>query len=479
LWYIGVGDANTSTNGGGGDAWSRQSFLGRLNYAFNEKYLLTATLRSDGTSRLPSQNRWQQYPSFGAAWILSRESFLQNQELFDFLKLRASYGKVGNDQIPTDSYTPEINGNSPYPYQGSGSPATNGGRILRIIDPNITWETTTEYDIALEFSLIQSKLTGEVNYYNKRITDLLVNIGTVGSAGDANGLIFQNVAAVENKGIEVALNWRSNIGENWSYTVGGNVTFNKNTVLDVGLGRATQGGSVGGQGPVTSTDDNGHPIGSFYVLRTLGVFNSIAEVNAYVDAEGDRIQPTAKPGDFKYKDVNEDGQIDTEDYVFAGSYQPVAYLGINFGVNYKNFDFTMDIYGNVGNEVYNGKKAARYLGTDNVEADVVYNRWTASNRSQTEPGANAGNLPASDYFVESGDFFRINNITIGYKFPSSVLNRLKISSLRVFATTQNLLTIKKYSGFTAELPGSPISAGIEMDSYPTTRTFAMGLNVGF
>lgn len=479
LWYIGVGDANTSTNGGGGEAWSRQSFLARLNYGFKEKYLLTATVRSDGTSRLPSKNRWQQYPSFGAAWILSREPFLQNQELFDFLKLRASYGKVGNDQIPTDSYTFSTNGNIPYPINGSGFPAANGSLLLRIIDPNITWETTTEYDLALEFSLIQSKLTGEINYYNKKITDLLINIAVNGQSADRDGLIFQNVASVENKGLEMALNWRSNIGENWTYSVGGNITFNKNTVLDVGLGRATPGGSVGGQGPVTSTDDNGHSIGSFYVLKTLGVFNTLAEVNAYVDDEGNKIQPTAKPGDFKYKDVNGDGQIDNLDYVYAGSYQPVAYFGINLGVTYKNFDLSVDIYGNVGNEVYNGKKAARYLGTDNVESDVVYNRWTAANRNQNEPGANTGNLPASDYFVEPGDFFRINNITLGYTLPSSLLSRIKVSSLRVFATTQNPLTIKKYSGFTAELPGSPISAGIETDSYPTTRTFAVGLNVGF
>ncbi|HEU5290676.1 MAG TPA: TonB-dependent receptor, partial [Cyclobacteriaceae bacterium] len=205
----------------------------------------------------------------------------------------------------------------------------------------------------------------------------------------------------------------------------------------------------------------------------------VAEVNAYTNSEGGLIQPNAKPGDFKYLDKNGDGQIDDLDRVFSGSYQPVAYFGLDLGATFKRWDFSMSIYGNVGNEVYNGKKAVRVDARDNVEKDVVYNRWTSSNHTQTEPRANEGNLPASDYFVEAGDFLRINNLTVGYTLPQTILQRIKISSLRVFATSQNLLTIKKFSGFTAELPGGPLNSGIELSAYPTTRTIAVGLNVGF
>ncbi len=479
LWYIGVGDANSSQNNGGGEKWTRQSFLARVNYSFQEKYLLTATVRSDGSSRLPEQNRWQQYPSVGLGWILSREGFLQSQKLFDLLKLRASYGKVGNDQIDAGVFTTAVTQNKPYSFNGSVSHATNGVQINQILDPNITWETTQEFDVAVEFSAFNAQFTGEVNYYNKQVENALIGIPVLKTIGDFDAQIFTNAASIQNKGIEVLLNWRGRINDDFTYTISGNATFNKNNVVKLNGGQRILGGSIGAAQGFTTFTDNGHPVGSFYVLKTLGVFNTGAEVNAYVDSEGTKIQPTAKPGDFKYQDTNNDGQIDDADRVFAGSYQPVAYFGLNFGANYKNFDFSLALYGNVGNEVYNGKKAVRVSGTDNIEKEIVYNRWTSGGKSQTEPGANVGNQLASDYFVESGSFLRINNITVGYTIPSSFLDKFKITSFRIYGTSQNLFTLQKYSGFTAELPGDPINSGIELSAYPTTRTIAVGLNIGF
>lgn len=479
LWYIGVGDANSSQNGGGGDAWARNSYLGRLNYSFREKYLVTATVRADGSSRLPSQNRWQVFPSFGVGWLLSKEGFLQNQSVFDLLKLRGSYGKVGNDQIPTNAFTQTVTLNKPYPFNGSADPATNGAQINQIIDPNINWEITEEYDVAIEFGLFDSKLTGEINYYDKKVANALINVPIPRTVGDADGVILTNAATIQNRGVEVALNWRKSVSDDFSYSVGANATFNNNEVLALNGGRAIRGGSIGAAQGFTTLTQNGYPVGSFFVLQTAGVFNTGAEVNSYVNSDGKIIQPTAKPGDFRYRDVNDDGVIDDEDRVFAGSYQPVAYFGLNGSANYKRWDFSLDLYGNVGNEVYNGKKAVRVEGKDNVEKDVVYNRWTSGGRSQTEPGANAGNQLASDYFVESGTFIRINNLTVGYTFPPALLQKWKIASARVFVTSQNLFTYKQYSGFTPELPGDPINSGIELSAYPTTRTVAMGVNVGF
>ena len=479
LWYLKVGDANTSTNDGEGDAWSRNSFLARLNYAYNEKYLLTATLRRDGSSRLPHKNRWQQYPSFGAGWIISRESFMENQKIVDLLKLRASYGKVGNDQIPTDSYITTVALNLPYPFNGSVSPATNGSQINQFKDPNITWETTEEYDVAVEFGFVQSKLTGEINFYNKKVNNALINKPILNTILDLNHQVLTNAAVIENMGLEILLNWKDEINDNLSYTVSANATLNKNNVISLNGGLPVQGGGIGAaQGFVTNTDV-GHPVGSFYVLKTIGVFNSDAEAAEYVASNGKQIQPTAKAGDFKYEDLNGDGVIDNQDRQFFGSYQPVAYFGANIGVNYKRWDFNLSIYGNVGNKVYNGKKAIRTLGTDNVERDVVYERWTSGNHSQSEPGANTGNLLASDYFVESGSFARINNLTVGYTLPANVLERIRLTSFRIYATSQNLFTYKKFSGFTPELAGDVINSGIELSSYPTTRTIAMGVNIGF
>jgi TonB-dependent starch-binding outer membrane protein SusC len=479
LWYIGVGDANTSQNGGGGDAWARNSYLARLNYSFREKYLLTATARVDGSSRLPSQNRWQTFPSFGVGWLLSREGFMQNQNLFDMLKLRGSYGKVGNDQIPTNAFTQTVSLNRPYPFNGSAEPATNGAQINQIIDPNINWEITKEYDLALEFGLFDSKLTGEINFYDKKVANALINVPVPRTVGDADGVILTNAATIQNRGVEVLLNWKKQVSEIFAYSIGGNVTLNNNKVVALNGGRAIRGGSIGAAQGFTTLTQNGYPVGSFFVLKTNGVFNTGAEVTSYTNSEGKIIQPNAKPGDFRYEDVNGDGIIDDLDRVFAGSYQPVAYFGLNGSVNYKNWDFSIDFYGNLGNEVYNGKKAVKVDGRDNIEKKVVYDRWTAANQSQTEPGANTGNQLASSYYVESGTFIRINNLTVGYTFPASSLGRLKLSSFRAFATSQNLFTLKKYSGFTSELPGDPISSGIELSAYPTTRTVAVGISVGF
>jgi TonB-dependent starch-binding outer membrane protein SusC len=479
LWFIAVGDANSSQNDGKGDAWSRNSYLARLNYAYNEKYLLTATVRSDGSSRLPGANRWQQFPSFGVGWILSREGFMQNQELFDLLKLRGSYGKVGNDQIPTDSYTSTVTLNKPYAFNGSVSSAANGAQINQIIDPNITWEITEEYDAAVEFGLLESRLTGEVNYYDKRVENALILVPVPRTVGDVSGAILTNVASIRNSGVEVLLNWENNVNDDFSYNIGGNVTLNRNEVLALNGGQAIYGGSVGAAQGFTTYTDNGQPVGSFYVLKVLGVFNSDAEVNAYTNSEGTIIQPTAKAGQFKYFDKNNDGLIDDNDRVFAGSYQPVAYFGLNAGFKFRNWDVGIDFYGNVGNEVYNGKRAVRVDGKDNIEKELVYSRWTSGSKSQTQPAATVGNLPASSYFVESGSFIRINNLTIGYNFPSSLLDKYRIANLRAFITSQNLFTYKKYSGFTPELPGDPLNSGIELSAYPTTRTIAAGINLGF
>lgn len=476
LWYLDNGNANSSQNTGNGDEWTRNSYLARLNYGYDGKYLLTATVRRDGTSRLPLENRWQNYPSVGAAWVMSNERFMQDQKVFDFLKLRASYGKVGNDQIPTNAYTLTVTQNQAYPFSGHLTPAVPGSLIQVIIDPHITWEVTTEYDLALEFALLRSKLSGEVNYYNKQLNNGIDRVPISGTVGANPAFIISNVMGIQNKGLEVVLNWKDRINDNFSYTVSANATFNKNQVTALNSGQNIYDGSTGAGGFVTNTDV-GHPVGSFYVLQTTGVFNSAAEVAANnVSYSG----LSKAQGSFKYLDKNGDGVLDPiADRVFAGSYQPVAYYGINVGIKYKNWDFGTNIYGNSGNKVYNGKRASRFAGTDNIEKALVYNRWTPSNLTQTQPAANTGSLPASTYFVESGSFVRINNLTVGYTFRSELLKRIKVSNLRVFAVSQNLFTYKKYSGFTSELPGSPTTSGIETQAYPTTRTVAIGVNVGF
>ncbi len=477
LWYIGTGNANTSTNDGGGDKWARNSYIGRLNYNYNDKYLLTATIRADGSSRFPAGNRWGYFPSFGAGWIISNEGFMQSQSIFETLKLRASWGRVGNDRIPSDAYTVTVTPNLAYSY--SGGTATPGSAITEIKDPNLKWETTTETDFGIEFSALKGKLTGELGYYNKIARDLLINVKVPSVTGDADGQVLTNAASIQNVGFEGTLKWRGKINETISYYVGGNITMNDNQVIGLNGGQPILDGGIGANQQYTTKTDNGQPVGSFYVLQVLGVFQNDGEIAAYKSTNGQVIQPSANVGDFRYQDTNGDGKIDDNDRVFVGSYQPKAYYGINMGISYKGLDVSLDAIGNTGNQVYNGKKAFRQGIQDNVESALAYTRWTPSNGSQTEPAANGGNLPASTYFVESGSFIRLNNVTVGYTLPKVLVQKLKINNIRIFVTAQNAFTYKKYTGFTPELPGNPTSSGIELNAYPTTKTFAVGLNVGF
>jgi len=478
LWYINTGNANTSTNAGEGDKWTRNSYLGRLNFNRSDKYLVTATVRADGSSRIAAANRWGLFPSIGLGWLLSNEPFLKNNTLFELLKVRASWGKVGNDRVPSDAFTTTIKPNLAYPF--GGGIATPGSAITQIKDPNLKWETTEEFDLGLDYSLLNGRLFGEIGFYDKKSKDLLINVKVPSVTGDEDGVVLTNAASIQNTGLEFALNWRTRVNTNLDYKFGANLTLNKNKVIGLNGGQPILDGGVGGAQIYTTKTDNEYPVGSFYVLQVLGVFQNQLEIESNKSGNGQIRQPNASPGDFIYQDDNDDGKIDDNDRVFVGSYQPKAYFGFNGEVNFKSISLSFDIYGNTGNVVYNGKKALRLSPFDNIEASLAYDRWVTGSGIQTEPAANSGYLPASTYYVESGSFIRLNNITLSYALSPAWLKVARIKNTRVFLTAQNLFTWKKYTGFTAELPDdSPTRSGIETNAYPTTKTIAGGINVSF
>jgi hypothetical protein len=284
-------------------------------------------------------------------------------------------------------------------------------------------------------------------------------------------LFLTNAADVVNNGIEISLGWKNDQTKKTRYTIRGNITFNSNNVEKVGLGRALNFGSLGNGWSATQTLE-GHPIGSFWVFKTDGIFQNAGEVAAYPHVQN------AQPGDFKFVDVNNDGIIDNEDRVHVGSYQPKIYYGLNGTLNWKKFDFALDIFGVSGNKVYNAKKGVRYGGNYNLEYDVAINRWMPGSNNNSVPRAFNGVPYPSDYFIESGSFVRINNVTVGYNFNLGT-NRLKVDQLRVFISSNNPYIYTKYTGFTPELPGNQNEAGIEMNIYPIATTFTLGVNVQF
>lgn len=468
-WYLNAGNTIGATNSNSGDKSTRNSYLGRFNYNYKEKYFLTATGRYDGTSRLPENNRWGFFPSVGAGWAISSEDFMASQKVFDNLKLRASYGKVGNDGIPSNAFTSLATNNVPYFLNGQ---EVLNFRLEQLIDPNIRWEITREFNVGLDFSMLKNRLSGTIDVYDRETQDALIRVPIAGILGDPDGIYITNAANFTNKGVELSLNWADNISKDWNYSIGGNIAFNQNRIQNLSGGQAIPDGNVGGQG-TTTLSDNGQPIGSFFLWEADGIFQNAAEIAASA-------QPGARPGDLRYRDVNGDKVINAADRVFQGSYQPKFTYGLNIAVNYKTFDLSLGGFGTGGGKIYNGKKAARADFRDNIETDVAINRWTPNNTNTKIPRANTSELPASTYFLEKGDYFRINNLTLGYTLPTGTLSNLKLQSLRVYATVQNLATFTNYSGFTPEIStGGTLAGGIESAIYPTTRTFAFGVNVGF
>nr|NQU93108.1 TonB-dependent receptor [Bacteroidota bacterium] len=470
LWYIDQGDLTTATSGSSGNLNTRASAYGRLTYTYNRRYSISGSLRRDGSSNFPVDQKWGTFYSVGATWLVTQEEFMSSQKIFDELKVRGSYGKVGNDNIGNLNVLTGIGVtilNNYYAFGESGVSPVQAITFNQIKDAFATWEPTKGYDIGIEFLTLSRRLSGEVGFYNK-LTNAYVNVSLPSTVGDADKTVFSQAAEIRNKGVELGLNWSDKISKSITYYVGANLTFNKNNVESVKGNLQLKGGSLGNGEVVTYTVE-GEPVGSFWVYDVEGIYQSQEEIDASPHFTG------AKPGDLKYKDVNEDGVLSELDRIFAGSYQPKFYYGINAGINWKQLDFGIDCYGNAGNKVYNGKKGLRF-GNDEIEEDRALNRWSANNPNGTEPRASNSIPKPSTYFVESGSFFRINNVTLGYTIPAV---KWHITKLRFYVSAQNPLIFKKYSGFTPELPGSVTSSGIELNIYPVTSTYLVGVNLSF
>jgi len=484
-WYLQNGDQNFQFNNSSVSKYRTNSYFGRLFISYAGRYLLTANFRADGSSVFAASNRWGYFPGVSLGWVITKEDFMTHQKIFDYLKLKGSWGELGNSNIATDAAVPTVLSNLPYFFNSGTSAAgsTTGSIVPQIKQLGLKWEVTKEADLGFEYSVLGGRLSGEFDVYDKKVSNALIYIqvpATFGSQANPNssiipGDVLDNAAVIDNKGLEFSARWRDKISNDLSYFVGGNISLNRNRVVTLNGGLPIFDGNINGYF-VTETKA-GYPIGAFFTRQVIGVFQNQSQINAYTDKNGRLLQPGAQPGDLIYK-YNSNGALDT---AFTGAYLPKLYVGFSGGVNYKSFDFSIDVYSNIGNQVYNGKQQARVTTTDNVEASVATGFWTTQNHSNSQPSANGGNLPASSYFIASGTFVRINNATIGYTFQNKILSGQNvIKSARIFIDAQNPVTLKKYGGFSSELPGSsPTNAGIELNTYPTARTFAAGIDLGF
>ncbi|QNE39042.1 TonB-dependent receptor [Hymenobacter sp. NBH84] len=463
LWYLNVGNAQGNIANNSASEYAFQSGLARANYAFKDRYLLTATFRADGSSRFSQGDRWGYFPAIGAGWRLSEEDFIKDLNVFDNLKLRASYGVVGNVNVPSYQYYARINNNLNAIF-GPGESLNIGKTETNPTVSQIRWEKINQLDIGFETAFLNNRLTFEADYFDRRTNDLVTQVPV------AVGALYRNIGTVDNKGFEFTLGWRGDVKEEFTYGVNANLSTLRNNIVSLGNGgQPIIGGSLGNGNVVTRSGVN-TSIGEFYGFDVVGIFQTADEVAAAPNQPGGKA-----PGELRFRDVNNDGVIDQNDRVSLGSPIPNLTYALNTNAAYKGFDIAVDLQGVSGNKIYNGKKAVRFTN-ENFEASRL-DRWTPTNPSTTEPRVSNVIPQVSSYFLESGAFLRFRTIQLGYTIPRALTESFGVGSIRFYVNALNPFTFTNYSGFSPEVGGNDAGRGIELNVVPVTRSYNAGVNI--
>ena len=447
------------------------SYFSKANYQFKKRYMFSATLRADGSSRFGRNNKYGYFPSFSAGWMLTEESFWKFKPVTG-LKLRASWGQNGNDKIGDYSFTTVVLSGQNYVF-GSDEIITNGSVALTSANPDLKWETSTQTNFGIDAELWQGRWNITADYYVKKTSDMLYASPIPLVAGTAAPV--QNVANAKNTGLELSTSYKSRWGQ-VKYEVGGNIAFVKSLVTGLG-----QGGEPVFSGTIQSANDRvartdvGHPIASFYGYVTDGIFQTQEEIEAHAFQSNG-----TAPGDIRFKDLDNNGVIDINDKTYIGNPTPDYVYGANLSMEWKGVEVRVFLQGSQGNEIYNN--TTRYdFGYVNRPSSVL-NRWTGPGTSFDEPRVNLSdpnqNARISDRFVEDGSYARIKNVLIGYYLPTKYLTKLKLSKVKVYASATNLLTFTKYNGLDPEIGSiANLEIGIDRGFYPQARTFMAGINI--
>lgn len=471
--------------------YRRVSYFGRVGYNYKEKYMFNATLRADGSSKFAKGNRWGYFPSFSAGWVITNEDFMQSiveSRTLDFLKLRLSWGQVGNQNIDDDQYLAPINtstgytSSDPAAYYNFGTNKTNtaGAYPSRLSNESVKWETSEQLNIGFDAYMLKNRLGINADFYTKKTKDWLVVAPILATAGA--GAPYINGGDVKNTGIELGLTWRDNIGQ-VNYNIGVNGSYNKNKVGNI----PTDDGIIHGlTGMLYDNSEefyraqNGYAIGYFWGYKTAGVFQSEEDIEAWKAAGNGILQADVKPGDVKYVDLDKNGKIDATDKTDLGNGMPDFSFGFNIGFEYKGFDFNLNANGVMGNKIVQS-----YRNHTNKQANyttAILNRWTGEGTSNKIPRVTETNInwQFSDLYLQDGDFLRISNISIGYDF-AKLINLKCISQCRLYASVQNAFTFTKYDGMDPEIGygTSDWVSGIDLGYYPRPRTYLFGVNLKF
>ncbi len=476
-------DAATTYRSNEGNSWRSvlTSILGRVFYSYQNKYLFTATIRRDGSSKFGKNNRYGYFPSFSLGWNVAEEKFMENVHWLDQLKLRGGYGVLGNQEIDNYQYSSTITTGINYP-DGNGG-LLQGAFPKNFANPDIKWEETAMTNVGIDFMAFNNRLSLTADYYVKNTKDILLTVPIPISSGGANDPI-RNAGKIRNNGFEFNLGWMDQPNPDISYGINLIGSFNKNKVIAMGSESGSIKGGSTNQNITTSETKAGYPIGGYWLISTAGYFNSQEEVDAYAK-DGKKIQPAAEPGDIKFVDANNDGVINDDDRVFQGSPFPDFTFALNGNMRYKNFDLSIGLQGVLGNKIYNATRQTLEdvtKGSNFLASCLDY--WTPENKNASHPrltwdDPNRNTRAESDRYLENGSYLRLRSVQLGYTFPQTWFKGA-IQHARVYINAENLFTITSYSGYSPDVNADNANyRGFDNFIYPTNRTFMLGLNVTF
>lgn len=512
-WYISManGDPTKSTVGDGVGLSRLASFLGRVNYSYNNRYLFTANFRADGSTKFPVNNLWGYFPSFSLGWKASEEEFFAPlRPLIGTLKVRAGWGQIGNENIGSNNFFPKVTSGinfTTYVFGTGDQQLATGGTMTSLPTGNLKWETTEQSNFGFDFGMLNNRLTGGMDYYIKDTKDMLLTV----VLPEQIGMEFSspsNVGQVRNQGFELSLNWRDKISKKLNYSIGGNLATVNNNFTKMGTSSPIYGQGFNGENLVISKE--GYPLYSFYGYTFDGIFQNQSDLDNYVvrdangnpglfqygsddkpvhDANGNLIPDATgkqvpivipgiiKAGDVRYKDINGDGLITDKDKTILGSSFPTFTYGLNASIDYAGFDISVFFQGVSGNLIYNSNRVLLegvVAKATNLSTNML-NSWTETNPSTTMPRVygNAANYWASNRFLEDGSYLRLKNAQIGYNLPKKLLTPAKIESCRLYVSGTNLLTITKYTGYDPEASYS----GVDRGNYPQAITILFGVKM--
>lgn len=472
-------DGRRNATGGAWEPYTLSSYFGRVSYNYAERYMFQATVRRDGSSRFGSNNRYATFPSFSLGWNLTNEPFMAKRpDWLSNTKVRFSWGKNGNDNIGNFGYLSlTATGNNYVFGSGAGQTATSGVKPAQLTNADLKWEESEQTDIGIDFGFFRNMFTFTADYFYKRTSGMLMDIPVPGYVGEVAP--EGNVGTMENKGLEFELGYNWKVGD-WDFHVGANASWVKTNLINLGnsSGYITLE-SVQGLGEVVR-GTNGMVYPYFYGYTSNGIFQNMDEVKAYVNADGEMIQPDAQPGDVRWVDVNGDGQITSEDQGKIGKGVPDWTYGLNITVNWKDWDFTVVCQGVAGNDIYDATR--RNDITSSNLPKWMLNRWTGEGTSDKYPRFSYNDQTnwaySSDLYLFDGSYFRVKNIRLGYTLPSKITKKFFVQKLRFYVAAENLLTFTKYPGFDPEITNGS-SLGVDRGIYPQSRTWTFGLNLNF